>query len=176
MKYTIRETNFTPLEWAVIVDSIAEGYFFENKYTPHFGLLNTMRIFYNECVEKIDNTVPEKALDLDSLDSFINDPDFILVFNNEFEAPNSAKVYQLSFAQAFKSAMEMVKQRTNAWGELTNILSDAISKLIEYAQNLASEENLNLLQALASSLADKQITADDIVEAYGKIIKKNVSE
>ena len=43
--------NFEIVDFATMVDSIVAEYFdAEGNYTPHIGMLNAMRVFYNECV------------------------------------------------------------------------------------------------------------------------------
>lgn len=175
-EYKIRTDNFTPLQWGIIVESIAEGYFYEHEYTPHFGILNAMRIFFNECVEEVNGEKPEKSDNLDDIDRFVTDPEFIAEFNKGIYPDTNEFVIDMTFENAYQTAMAIVEQRTTSWGELTHIISDVMQRVSEYAQNLASEDNINLLQTLSKSLTDGEITADDIVEAYGKTLKKNASE
>jgi len=168
MKYTIREKKFTPLEWSVLVASIAEGYFDDGEYTPHFGILNVMRLFFNECVEKVGNKKAVKSESLDDIERFVNDPDFIAEFNKVIFYDDDKFIIDMTFEYAYQTAMGIVAQRTTSWGELTNILIDVIKKVAAYAKDLASEENIQLLQELSKKLSDGGITADAIVEAYGK--------
>ena len=128
----------------------------------------------DNCVEEWNDEKPEGFDNLDDIKEFVNDIDFQKAYNdavNHFEYDG-----ELSFSAAYMTAHDMVNQRTYSWGELTNIISDTIQKVTDYAKNLASEENIKLLQELSRGISDGGITADAIVEAYGKTIAVDASD
>lgn len=172
MVIKIKEDYFQPLSWCILVAELASGYFVDNKYTPHFGILNAMRLFINECVEEIDGEAPQKMETIDDIAEYVGNNEFLYAFENTiYDFDDKKPVFALTFSRAWDTAHDMVSQKKNSWGEVASILSDGIDKLLMFAEQFTDEENLNLIQKLAGEVKGGDITADSIIKAYEKTMK-----
>lgn len=102
-----------------MVNELVDGYFQKSsdgevqfeRYTPHIGLLNAMRLFYNNCVEGDTYDVPHQVKDPLLMESFINDDDFVRLFNEAVEGDGYSR---LDFSNAFKNAKQIVDYRNTS--------------------------------------------------------------
>jgi len=173
-------TKLSVLEYCVVVEAIANGFFtspaededaetFVPKYSPHYGRLNAMRIFYNVCVTKckFDEEIPHNVDEnFTVLNPVFEDDEFISAFMNGIQVGMSG--YGLNFANAFQDAMEMVANRKQYYNSGVIYLQKVIKKVKGIFGDLFSEENIGYLSALAENMSNGKISNEGIVEAYGK--------
>ena len=101
------DTSMTVIDYAIVVESMAsEFYNLENgEYQPHLGMLNVMRVYYNNFYKDEKDDAIVDALDMNEL---VSDEAFIEAFNNTI---NSCDGFRLDFANAYRDAMEIVETR-----------------------------------------------------------------
>ena len=123
-------------DYVLVTESIADGYFNENgDYTPHYGMLNTMRVFYNYCVE-LDQTETEHKNDIISAVEFndiVKDADFQKAFYTAMYDENDVC---FRFRDAYDAAMEMVEYRkgnimiaVDYMKKIAGVLLDALEQI-----------------------------------------------
>ena len=102
-------TAFSALDYVVLVDQIAAQHFDNGEYAPHLGLLNTMKIFYDNCVTEspLDAEIRNAENEISNLAAVTT-----LASNSDFiEAFNTALVTdcrKFDFANAYADAMKIV--------------------------------------------------------------------
>ena len=171
--------KFNMLEYLVVVQAIADGYFtapeededeetFVPQYVPHYGRLNAMRIFYNACVteSKYDKEIKHDiGEDFSPLDKLMEDEEFCHAFGS---ALTSYDYNGLVFGNAYADAMKIVEQRLNTAYSAVAYMQKIVKKAKDLFGNLFDEENLGFVQALAEELKNGNISNEGIVEAFGK--------
>lgn len=144
-----------------MVNKLVDGYFQKSadgevqfeRYTPHIGLLNAMRLFYNDCVEGGAYDVPHQVQDPLLMESFINDEDFVRLFNEAVEGDGYAR---LDFSNALKSAKQIVDYRNTS---------------AVYAIDEAKNTAIDFLNSLNSVLTamDTNSVANMISQAFAQV-------
>ena len=162
------DTKLNLVNYILVVDSIANGYFNEQgEYKPHYGILNVMRIFYNICVKKckFDDEHPHDITDVLDLSDIVSDEVFLTVFNDALVLDRR----EINFANAYSDAMDIVNMKNKSISRAVDFIKNAISDLLGNINSLMTEENLDYITSIAKDLSNGEtITADKIVEAYGK--------
>lgn len=129
-------TNLSLVEYVGVVDAIVDGYFdAEGEYQPALGYANTMRVFYNICVEesKFDSEIPHDFVDIIMVDKLAADQEFI----SNFESANREGCEGFTFSHAVVDAKEVVRTRTRSLSYsitpvikvISQVLNDAIDKI-----------------------------------------------
>ena len=153
-------------EYIAIVNNIASNYYNENgEYQPHIGILNAMRIFYNVCVTEDMFDLPHNIVDASEVEKLANDDEFIHSFNSAIESDGNV---QLNFANAYIDAIAIVESKNDM---ITNAIMPVKNMIIDMIQNFSSyltEENMNIISKISEGISNGNITADSIIEAYGK--------
>lgn len=145
-------------EYVAAVQEIANEYFDEEgNYRPHYGILNAMRVFYNMCirVSRFDGALPHDFVDLSQVEQFATDSEFI----DEFNAALIADRIDLSFANAYRDAQEIVEYRKHSVGNIIDILKIQFNKLL--AEIGAVDVN-ELVTTVKNGDVDK------LIEKYGE--------
>ena len=125
-----------------------------------------MRVFYNVCVtESPYDAHQHDIFFLLDLEEIVKDEEFIDAFNDAIA--NDGK-QRISFGCAYKNAMDIVNYRISTLGGAMRILSKVAGKTIDSISELVSEENMNYLSTIAKEITSGKISADSIVDAYGK--------
>lgn len=166
---------FSIYDYVAIVNSIAQEYFDEfGNYTPQFGLLNAMRVFYNDCVIESKFNVPHDISKAEDMQIFINDEEFIESFN---ESIASYGVVKLDFSNAYKDAMDIVNYKKNTNNELVTMIKQEISNISNLLSNLTSNDSIEKLEKIASEISSGNLSSEAIADAVGgsDYIKKLLS-
>jgi hypothetical protein len=152
-------------DYVVIVEAIVKEYFDESgAYTPHIGLLNAMRIFYNEVVTDTDIDVPHNVVNTTEMETFVNDKDFIAAFNVAIRGSGELK---LDFANAYKDALDIVATKKNSFG---TVIDNIQSVLVNFADKITpafTGENVDKIAKIAEDIANGKLSSEAIATAYG---------
>ena len=165
------ENKIELAEFLAITEIIADGYFNEaGEYVPHYGILNAYRVFYNVCVTKspYDETYGHDIVNIEELDEIVSDDEFV----TEFETCVNSGKQGLTFSAAFNNAMQMVDARKSSIGSAVTMIVDAIQGIADRAKSVMSDENMQHIASIAKDIGNGKITADDIVNAYGKQLEE----
>lgn len=167
--------NVDMVTYGAAVKSIVDGFFNEDgEYVPHFGRANAVGVFFQYFVdeESIDEyfTGNTGVIDLDSL---LADDECMRVYNNAMFAGNS---YRLNFVNAYKDAMEIVGIRTSTIAGVAEMFRKIIVEAINGFSSVMTEENINKLAKISDEISDGKLSADSIVEAFGKALNKEQAE
>lgn len=139
----IVDTELNVINYISMVEHLASEFFDENgEYTPSFGKLNAMRLFYNNCVKKSEIELEHNVTDALSLEGLATNKAFISAFNKAIVGDGRLR---LDFANAYKDAIEIVEVKKDSLMSAVNIIKNSLSELIEETKPLLSEENVSRL-------------------------------
>lgn len=156
---------FDIVDYVAIVNVIAQEYFDEyGNYTPQIGLLNAIRVFYNDCVIESKFDVPHNITEAEDMQSFIKDAEFIETFNASIADDG---VVKLNFANAYKDAMDIVNYKKNTNNELVTTIKREISNLTEWLTGLANNDNLGRIEKIANDISSGKLSSEAIADAVG---------
>ena len=153
-------------DYLVVVDLIANEYFDTETgaYTPQYGFLNAMRVFYNMCVKTDLYNLPHEITDGMDMEKLVVDEDFVDAFNQAMLGDGK---FRFDFANAYMQAMDIVRTKNTSAREILNeLISKAIAGL-ESIGDVMTEENINKIVKIAEDIGNGKISAEQIVEAYG---------
>ena len=160
-------TAFSALDYVVLVDQIAAQHFDNVEYAPHLGLLNTMKIFYDNCVTEspLDAEIRNAENEISNLAAVTT-----LASNSDFiEAFNTALVTdcrKFDFANAYADAMKIVDNQKSSMWTLLNIAQNAMNGLVAKIAPALTPENLAAMQKIAKGITENTPTAEAVVKAY----------
>lgn len=163
----IFDTRFNAVDYAMIVEDLADSYFYSNgEYAPHVGLINSMRIFYNRCVKecKFDEDIPHNTNSLSDVAKLAADEDFIEAYNHALMCGG----VRLDFANAYKDALAIVDVKKGSLNRFVDIVKNAIDKNLSRLESVLTEENIAALQKIAESFSKGIPLSESIVDAYIK--------
>ena len=135
----IVDTNLSVVNFIIMVKDLAVEYFDKDgDYQPHIGMLNAMRLFYNNCVKKskFDDTVSHDIVD----------------------------VYRLNFATALNEAVAIVENKRTSTNGLIDRLKTTVLRLTENMNGVLTDENIEKVAEIAKKLTrgDSSISMNDI--------------
>lgn len=157
--------DFSVIDYVSLVNGIADEFFDVNgEYQPHFGRLNVMRLFYNECVTESKFDLPHDFNDALMLESLIQDEEFIAEFNKALKGDGSVR---LDFANAYAEAMEIVNVRKGSFGNAVDVIKSAISNIVDMINPVLGTDNIEKFKQIADSFTSGNLSADAIVGAFG---------
>lgn len=159
-------TTLGIIDYVTIVESMVNEYFNDDgDYVPQIGILNIMRLFYNECVLECKFDVPHTISDALDMEVFINDEEFIEAFNLAIQFNG---VIAIDFANAYKDAMDIVSVKKssvdNAVRKIKVMFADIVSKI----SDTLTPENIDKITKISENIANGKITNEAIVDAFGK--------
>lgn len=111
--------------------------------------------------------MPSQPL-VEELDEIISDELFIKAFESCVNSGENG----LTFSAAFNNAMQMVDARKSSIGSAVTMIVDSIQQIAEKAKSVMSDENMKNIAAIAKDIGSGKISADAIVEAYGKQLEE----
>lgn len=160
----IVDTNLSVVNFIIMVKDLAVEYFDKDgDYQPHIGMLNAMRLFYNNCVKKskFDDTVSHDIVDAIELEPLVADEDFIRAFN---AALCEDEVYRLNFATALNEAVAIVENKRTSTNGLIDRLKTTVLRLTENMNGVLTDENIEKVAEIAKKLTrgDSSISMNDI--------------
>lgn len=164
-KKMVVDTNLGIVDFLQVVNDIALEYFdVDGVYQPHIGMLNAMRVFYNICVKEsqFDDEYGHDIFDAFDMENIMKDEDFILEFNRAIN-PSYVK---LDFANAYIRALEIVENKKTSLGAAIDAIRNLIFRLMDYADGIFKDENLDKIADIAEKISAGKINAGTLVEAY----------
>ena len=161
-------TKLGIVDYMAMVNEISEEYFdITGEYQPQFGELNAMRLFYNKCVtkSKFDERFGHNIVDALDMESLVADKQFIEEYN---KAITGDGIIRLDFCNAYRVALDIVKNRKSSIESIINSIKNGLNDMINMLSPALSDENMSNISKIAESISNGGISADAIVEAYGK--------
>lgn len=161
-------------EYIAVAEIIADGFFdVAGQYAPHYGALNAYRMFYNMCVtkSKYDEQYGHE-IGLEEAAEIISDDEFI----SKFDTCVRSDCGGLTFSAAYRAAMEMVWQRKSSIGSAVTLITSLIKDIAEKINNVMSGDNLARIETIANDIKEGKLSADAVVEAYGKKLAARAEE
>lgn len=164
-------TKLGMIEYLAMVDIIVSEYFQDGNYQPHYGNLNAMRLFYNNCVmkSKFDEQFGHDISDASDMIEIVNDSEFIDAYNSAI-LDNSR--YDFNFGSAYRDAMEIVNVKKTSFGNAVDIVGSMLEKLAAKLTDVLNEENIRRVNQIAQDVVDGKLNADAIVDAYATNLER----
>ena len=160
-------TSLGMVEYLTMVNEIILEYFDEDgNYQPQIGILNTMRLFYNECVIESKFELPHDITDAMDMEIMVTDDEFINEFNNAIigDVPG----IRFDFANAYKDAMDIVETKKSSIERAVDSVKKMIISVLDVINPLLSDEHIDKVAEIAHDVANGKISAEAVVDAYGK--------
>lgn len=170
-KTMVVDTKLNIVDFVSIVNDIALEYFDEkNNYTPHIGLLNDMRLFYNYCVKesKFDNDIPHNITDAIEMEDIVADAEFIEAFNEALKSSG----YGIDFATARLEGMNIVEQKKTSVFGAVELIRKIISDVVDNMNSVMNPENIDKITSLISTMGNGNINMNDIMKLLGQATDK----
>lgn len=145
-------TNLNVFQYLNMVNDIADGFYSEqHEYQPHIGMVETMRIFYANCVveSEFDSVCPHDTDDVDLLAQVLSNEDFIDEYN---KALIDLDGYKFNFACAYRDAMDIVDSMKNSHLTFIGRLQSALVALIDKVNDKLSDGTIDKLNSFADDL------------------------
>lgn len=151
------------IEYMATINNISKEFFDDNgDYTPQFGKLNAMRLFYNICVKDDIANLPHNISDAFQMEELVKDKRFISEFDIAIKNKYSS---ELTFSNAYNTAIDIVKNKRNSANRIVDMLQKMLSNLLGDIIDSLSEENLNKIEKIAKDISDGKISNDTIMQA-----------
>lgn len=155
------------VEYLTMVNEIVLEYFDEDgNYQPQIGILNAMRLFYNECVIESKFELPHDITDAMDMEIMVTDDEFVSEFNNAIigDIPG----IRFDFANAYKDAMDIVETKKSSIERAVDSVKKMIFSVLDVINPLLSDEHIDKVAEIAHDVANGKISAEAVVDAYGK--------
>ena len=151
------------LEFIILVNSISAEYFNEHdEYTPHIGMLNAMRLFWNEYVEESDSELQHDIVEAEDLKPLVENEDFINAYN---KAISYAGENKLDFANAYYNAMLIVENKKGSIDRLLDSVKSMIVDLFNKVAPMFTDENLDRIEKIGKDIASGKLSNQAIADA-----------
>lgn len=157
--------NIGIIEYSAAVMEIASKFFDEDgNYTPHFGRINAMMVFFNYFVSEDDlnqlfSNVPDDAEE----DYLFANQECLAMYN---EALKGDGTYRLNFANAYSDALEIVNTRKSSLTRAIDAIGSMVDDMLNKFQSTLSEENIKTLQSFANEAL--KFDPEKMTEGYAK--------
>ena len=156
-KNIVIDVKLSIVDFVSTVNDIVLEYFdADGAYTPHIGLLNAMRVFYNECVKesKFDGDIPHN----------VADEQFIQCFNEALKTDE----YSLTFATAYNEAMKIVEQKKTSVFGAVELIKKVIMQVVDNMNGALTPENIQKITALFSKMNGSNIDMGTLMKLFGQ--------
>jgi len=160
-------TELNIIDYIVLVNEMVLEYFNDDgEYQPHIGMLNVMRLFYNNCVveSKFDN--PHDIVDAMDMEIIVEDDDFLNTFNDALVG--NIPGVRFDFANAYKDAMDIVENKKHSIERAVDSIKKLLSSIFDIVNPLLTDEHMDMVAEIAKNVGNGNISAEAIVDAYGK--------
>ena len=169
-KKFVIDTNLDMVTFISVVNGIAAEYFdADGTYTPHIGMLNAMRVFYNECVKEspYSDTVPFPVQDAIEMKEIVKDEEFIDEFNKATWVGFPQKI---GFSTAYYQAINIVEYKKTSLSSVIDLVKNAAIQIADKVNESLTDDRLDKMQSLVQMLGDKDTAK--MLKALGMINKK----
>ena len=158
-------TKLDIIEYITIVDSIVAEYFNEyGDYTPHYGRLNSMRVFYNTCVLSDIANVPHDVTDALQMKDLVADADFVAAFDEAIENYTGSA---FNFTNAYNDAMSIVEAKKTSADKVVGVIKAIVTDLVNAIAETISGDNLEKFNEIAKEISKGKMSEQAIVNAFG---------
>lgn len=160
------DTNLSVFDYLRIVNELSSDFYNEDgEYQPHIGLINAMCVFYNNCVKssKFENEFDHDIVDPTEISEVFEDEEFIQMFN----ASITITMVRFDFANAFRDAMDIVNTRKSSVNQIFSKIKSLLVDASYMMTSMATKENLDKLDVIASKIKDGKFDVDSFIESYG---------
>lgn len=157
-------TKLNIVKYTAIVEAIADGYFdFDGTYQPHIGMMNAMRVFYNECVTEsiFDEKYPHNITNILDMQDIVNDDDFIKVFNSCLKSEDIS----FDFGNAYFDAMKIVDNRKGSLANMFEQIKNMITGFSAELEHILTPDNLKAVKEVAVALGNGSALDDALAKA-----------
>ena len=165
-KEIIVKDNVNIVIYTAAVNEIV-GKFFddEGNYTPHFGRINAVGVFFNYFVdaESFDNYFNNVDNTLD-LEFILTNSDCMDFYNKALKGDGS---FHLNFANAYSDALAIVKQKNASFSNIIDNIKNATAYISDKIAPAFAGDNLERLSKIAEEVSSGNLSAESIVAAYG---------
>lgn len=159
-------TNLSIVEYASIVNEIVKEYFDENgEYVPHFGRLNAMRIFYNQCVTDDRFCFPHDISKAEEMEELIASEDFIEAFC--YTIDHGYNYGSFNFANAYRDALGIVEVKKTSINQVAVAIRSVLNNLIKSLSDVLTTENIDKVTKIYEEIASGKISSQSIADAVG---------
>lgn len=162
-KTMLVDVKLSIVDFVSTVNDIVLEYFDTNgTYTPHIGLLNTMRVFYNECVKdgKFEGDIPHNITDALEMEAIVADEQFIQCFNSALKAAE----YSLDFATAYNEAMKIVEQKKTSVYGAVELIKNVIMQVLDNINTTITPDNIQKITSLFEKMNGDNINVATITK------------
>ena len=151
-----------------IVDALANSCFdtATNEYQPQMIDVLGIWYFYSYFVEdenyknKYDEITEESVI----IDSLSEDAEFVKEYNIAIHDLS----HPFSFGKVYNTASKLAENKANTFNRLAERFSNSIDKLINSLSSAVTPDIVEKTKEIAKLVADGKLSADAVVEAYGK--------
>ena len=172
-KEMIIDTNFGIVDYMFMVDEIAEEFFDEDgTYQPHYGKLNAMRLFYNNCVVESKFERPHNISDGLDMEEIISDEEFIEEYNLALKG-NGRICFD--FSNAYSDAIKIVESKNTPLNSLVVGIRNLFDNINEKVSPVLSEDGVEKLLNISDEIKNGKATPEAIVDAYINKTRENTS-
>ena len=154
--------NLELIEYMQVVMEIAAEYFVEDEYTPQFGILNAMRVFYNHCYKLPNEFEIIEGVEMADL---VKDSDFMDSFN---AAIVSYVDIGFDFSNAFHQALDIVEYNKTKKTSLAEILKNFLENIEETFVGMAENETFVALANSLKGVNTDGANATDLIQNFIK--------
>lgn len=160
------DTELSMVDYLVMVNEMVLEYFNEDgEYQPHIGMLNVMRLFYNNCVKESKFDKPHDITDAMDMEIIVEDDTFLDAFNDAIIGTPGIK---MDFANAYKDAMDIVETKKHSVERAVDSIKRAITSILDIVNPLLTDEHMDMVSEIAKNVGNGNLNAAAIVDAYGK--------
>ena len=155
----IKDT-FGVVDYSLLVNEIADGYFNDGQYTPDLGRINTIMLFHDYCVTEgkiVDKPRPE--IEVEDMDEIIGDEEFMSACQEYLVHYSDG----LTFSNAYYDAMDIVDSKKSSAGTMDSIIR-AITEFADKVSPMLSEDNLKEVSEIAKMLSGN----DDLLRTLAR--------
>lgn len=151
-----------------VVDALANSCFDidTGEYQPQMLHVLSIWYFYNYFITDEEYKAKHEDMETESeiIDALADDSDFL----QEYKMHMSDYSHPFSFANAYKTAVELAENKSNAFNRLAERFSNSVDKLVNSLSSVVTPEIVEKTKEIAKLVADGRLSAETVVEAYGK--------
>ena len=167
-------------EYITLVESMAKEFFdTDNNYTPHWGELNAIRVFYNQCVKEDIAGLSHDIEDASLISILLENDDFRHAFERcKDDYLQYGRSSYLTFGNAYATAKDIVNVKTHSFNYAVESLKIVANNFLKGIIDSLSPENIDKIEKIANQISNGELSAEAISEAVGnsEIFKKLLVE
>lgn len=152
--------KFGIVDYVELVNNLVSEYYDERgEYTPHYGRLNAMRLFYNNCVKTDLFDLPHTITDAMDMEKLIDCDEFLQAFDEAivgqfYEEKGYNGFSGFTFGDAYRDATDIVNNRNSSLNYAVTAIGNKLNDLLVSVSSLLSDEKIEKLEKLAGYVTD----------------------